>query len=428
MVRNLQRKFIKITMLSLLIVLLLVEGATNGIFIYQTGKKSENLLRMLVDNNGKFPEGKKPMVPDKNERIPDGRTWHPGDHNPFGFRMSEETPFETRYFSVIVSDSGEMNVDIAHIAAVTEEEARSFVEALVKQDKMEGYVEYYRYRMNRKEGSSLLVFVDCSNDIQTVRNFALVSFLVGVGCFLLVLILVSLFSRRAIRPVIESVEKQKQFITDAGHEIKTPIAIISANTEVIEMCGGESEWTKSIHNQVNRLNELVKNLLTLAKLDETSQALYMEEFNLSSVVKEVLSGFEALAQTKNQDVEEKVEKTVAVKGDKSSIRNLVSILMDNAVKYTPEGGKISIQLKQCERQTELLFYNECEEIPSGDLNRLFDRFYRTDESRSRESGGYGIGLSVAYSIVKAHKWKISVWRKGKGICFQISCPSQGHKV
>ena len=117
-----------------------------------------------------------------------------------------------------------------------------------------------------------------------------------------------------------------------------------------------------------------------------------------------------------------------MKGDKSSIRNLVSILMDNAVKYTPEGGKISIQLKQCERQTELLFYNECEEIPSGDLNRLFDRFYRTDESRSRESGGYGIGLSVAYSIVKAHKWKISVWRKGKGICFQISCPSQGHKV
>lgn len=136
MVRNLQRKFIKITMLSLLIVLLLVEGATNGIFIYQTGKKSENLLRMLVDNNGKFPEGKKPMVPDKNERIPDGRTWHPGNHNPFGFRMSEETPFETRYFSVIVSDSGEMNVDIAHIAAVTEEEARSFAEELVKQDKM----------------------------------------------------------------------------------------------------------------------------------------------------------------------------------------------------------------------------------------------------------------------------------------------------
>lgn len=145
-----------------------------------------------------------------------------------------------------------------------------------------------------------MVFVDCSNDIQTVRNFALVSFLVGVGCFLLVLILVSLFSRRAIRPVIESIEKQKQFITDAGHEIKTPIAIISANTEVIEMCGGESEWTKSIHNQVNRLNELVKNLLTLAKLDETSQALYMEEFNLSSVVKEVLSGFEALAQTKTR--------------------------------------------------------------------------------------------------------------------------------
>lgn len=421
MVRNLQRKFIKITMLSLLVVLLLVEGATNGIYIYQTGKKSEDLLRMLVDNDGKFPDRKKPMIQDKNEKVPDGRMRYPGNRSPFGFQMSEETPFETRYFSVLISDSGEMNVDIAHIAAVTEEEAQSFAAEIVRENKTEGYVEYYRYHVERREDSSLLVFVDCANDIQTIRNFALVSFLVGAGCFLVTLILVSLFSRRAIRPVIESMEKQKQFITDAGHEIKTPIAIISANTEVIEMYGGESEWTKSIHNQVNRLNELVKNLLILAKLEETGEKLYMEEVDLSSVVNEVVSGFEAPAQKKNQDVEKKIEETVVVKGDKSGIRSLISILMDNAVKYTPEGGKIHIQLYQSERQAELLFYNECEEIPEGDLNRLFDRFYRTDESRSRESGGYGIGLSVAHSIVKAHRWKISARRKDTGICFQISC-------
>lgn len=454
MVKNLQHKFIRITMLSLFMVLLLIVGATNGIYIGQIGHKSENLLRMLIENDGKFPEGRKKgensptgfperdtqpeqqklfpdgTQPEQQKRfsdgikpentVPGGTGQRPEERKIFGFPMSEETPFETRYFSVLIPDEGEMTADISHIAAVTEEEAKAFAETIVKAGRTKGYIKSYRYRLDRREETSLLVFVDCTNDIQTIQNFAIVSVLVAAGCLILVLILVTLLSGRAIRPVIEGIEKQKQFITDAGHEIKTPIAIILANTEVIEMCQGTSEWTESIHHQTERLNELVKRLLTLAKLDETKEKLQMEKLDFSLVTESVLSGFEVMAQAKKLHVERDIEKAVTVSGNGNSLKSLLSILMDNAVKYAPQGGKIKVSLQKRDRKAVLGFYNDCENLPTGDLKRLTDRFYRADESRSRESGGYGIGLSVARSIVEAHQGKFTIKRKDAGIYFQVS--------
>ncbi len=459
MIKKLQRKFVVITMVSLLAVLLLVVGGINGLNIYQITGKSDILLEMLIENEGSFPkqgdkgnrppglaentipknadsqgtEGKDPDEPPTGQESNGIR----GRGGLFGYRMSEETPFETRYFSAVIpkalAESGEaeasqMQIDLSHVAAVTEEEAAAFANEVLEKGREKGYCGQYKYQMTVKEdGQTLLVFVDCGNDLQSIRNFALISMIVALLCLVLVLFFVSVLSRRAIRPVIESMEKQRQFITDAGHEIKTPIAIISADTEVIEMCQGESEWTRSIQNQTERLGELVKNLLTLSRLEEMQEHLQTSDFSCSETVKESVEAFAPMAQAKNIQVQKQIPAGIHMNGCESNVRQLVTILMDNAVKYAPEGGGVQVSLERKERNLELSVCNDCEEIPDGDLNKLFDRFYRADSSRSRDTGGYGIGLSVAQAIVKAHRGKITARAIDKKICFTARMPVNDKK-
>lgn len=425
MIRTLQRKFILITILALMTALLVVVGGINGINIYQVNKKSEMLLSMLANNEGNFPEQTKRELRPKPEGE-NAKTIEP-KKSIFEYKISEETPFETRYFTVTVAndsdDESNMTVNVKHIAAVTETEAKQFTKELLKKEKTSGYYGRYRYQKAKtKESKIIYIYVDCMNDLQSIQSFAVISLLVG-GIFLVfVLILVSILSRRAIRPVVESMEKQKQFITDAGHEIKTPIAIILANTEVIEMCEGESEWTKSIKNQVTRLTELVGNLLTLAKMDETGYKMEQQEVKFGKLIQEIAESFYTMILQKNQKMELQIDEELSITGNEKELRQLGTILMDNAVKYTPDGGTIRIDLKRKEKMVILDFYNECENIPQGDLNRLFDRFYRADSSRARESGGYGIGLSVAKAVVKNHKGKISVKAEKDGILFTVKMP------
>lgn len=432
MIKRLRRKFIGIAMLSLSVVILLVIGTINGINIYQMGQKSESLLEMLSENEGTFPQNdlnRRKQMDNPEGTAPEGQFDKPiqegqiKDQNLFGgFRMSEETPFETRYFSVKVDEEGNQTIDITHVASISEEDAQGYATQILSSQKTGGYIGQYRYRLTKTDTNTLLVFVDCRNDISSIQNFALISLLVGAVCILLVLFLIIILSNHAIRPMIESMQKQKQFITDAGHEIKTPIAIISANTEVLEMCDGENEWTISIHHQVDRLNELVKNLLTLAKLDEAQEKLPMTEFPVGKVIREISDNFDGPEQTKDLTVEKQIDETLKMSGDENSIRHLISILLDNAVKYSNPGGEMSITTESTEKHVMISVYNTCEEIPQGDLSRLFDRFYRADSSRSRESGGYGIGLSVAAAITQAHKGKIEASRQDEGICFKVTLP------
>lgn len=439
MIRKLQKKYIKITMLSLLAVMFVVLGTVNGINVYQMNRQTSALLAMLVDNGGSFPQ-QMPRQDEKQERyLPEERK-NPGPgtipemeqhkNNLWGYWMSEETPFETRYFTVKISEENagdeEYQVDLTHVAVVAEDAAKEMTESVLAKDRAEGYSGRYKYRIQKMEsGDILVVFVDCANDLQYVRNFALVSAVVGFLCMALVLILVSLLSRRAIRPLIENMERQKQFITDAGHEIKTPIAIISANAEVIEMCQGENEWTQSIRNQVVRLNELVRNLLTLSKMDEMQEEISFAEFSWGCAIRETVENFDSIIQAKSQEQTCEIDTNIKLNGNEESIRRMTALLMDNAVKYAPEHGRISIFLGKRDNKIEFSVYNDCAKVPEGDLNRLFDRFYRADSSRSRKTGGYGIGLSVVSAIVRTHKGRITAETQDNGICFRAKFPAQG---
>lgn len=415
MIKKLQRKFIFITISSLFIVLLIVVGTINAINIIQTENKTNELINIILDHDGVLPRDfKGPKIKPKDD-------FNKMD-SPFRFEYSKETPFQTRYFSIKFFDNGDTVIDIKNIASIDYLEASDLAELVINSGKTSGYKGIYKFKISEKDGYKLLVFLDCRKDILVIRDFAIVSIFVGILFLILVLILLSILSKRAIKPFIESMEKQKRFITDAGHEIKTPLAIISANTEVIEMYNGENEWTQSIRNQVNRLSELIKSLLSLAKMDENDFNLEMEEFSCGDVVCNLVDNFDALFNNKNLDLQKNIDSSLKMVGNRNDFYNLISILLDNSVKYTPDGGKIEIFFGKKDNKVEFSILNTCEEFLQGDLRYLFDRFYRLDNSRSREGGGYGIGLSIAESIVKAHKGKITAIGKGNEVCFRFLLP------
>ncbi|WP_406541572.1 sensor histidine kinase [Clostridium ljungdahlii] len=407
MIKKLQRKFIMITMGSLALVVFILLGSINIVNLYQIDRKVNGALKILSENQGKFPIYKKGKLPPNEQR--------------FGFQMNAETQFETRYFVVHVNKDGSIReIDTNHIAAVSSADAAGYANKVLGSGKTSGYSDIYKYIVVNKPDGLMLVFMDCRSQIQIATLFLLTSCGVALITLLLVFILVSIFSKKAINPIIENMEKQKQFITDAGHEIKTPLAIISANADVLELTHGKSKWITSTRNQISRLDKLVKNLLTLSKMDEGNVKLVFTDFDLSDSVFETTAPFGTIAEAQNKKFLMDIKPGIKLHGDEDSIDQLVSTLVDNAVKYTNEKGTIKISLSTAKKCSKLEVYNTTDEIDKDNLDRLFDRFYRVDSSRSRETGGYGIGLSIAKSIVQAHHGKISVRSEdGKSICFTV---------
>lgn len=434
MIKKLQRKFVLIATLSLLIVMIVVLGTINTINIIQMNRQATEVLELLAANDGRFPD-----LPDSNKgpytllhqedslmkpssldskdltsnTKEDSHDLKNEPKKPLPDHMSPETPFETRYFIVRVSTDMQItDVDTSHIAAISSTEAQEYALTTLAGGKTTGFHKSYKYLIIENSDGYVLVFMDCHSKIQTVVSFLVSSILIAVASVFVVFVLIWIFSKRAIRPVAESIEKQKQFITDAGHELKTPISIISANTDVLEILSGQNQWTQSIHNQTTRLSDLVKDLLTLSRMDEDSYQPEWSVFSISDVVTEVYNSFALMAQSTNKTFTASIAQGLSLNGDQSQIRKLLSILCDNAVKYTPEKGDISLTLEPRGKGILLCIKNTSSVIPEGDLHRLFDRFYRGESSRSRETGGYGIGLSIAQAIVLSHKGKISAGREG----------------
>jgi len=403
MIKQLQRKFIMITMLSSLLIMILLVGTINVINLIQMNNKLDLTINLINDNQGRIPDfGKEDL--------------HKGAP---GFNMNEETKYITRFFLVDVDSEGSINwIDTRSIKEVDSADAQAYAEEVIESGKKSGFTGYYKYKVIENTDGYTLVFLYSHDEIQSASEVLVISSLVSLGTLLLMFILVWVFSRRAIKPIIESAEKQKLFITDAGHEIKTPLAIISANADVLELTGGENEWITSIRNQTVRLDKLVKNLLTLAKMEEDNIKVSFTEFNLSETVKKMAEPFAAVAEAKNKRFVMEIQPDKKICGDESSIEQLVSTLVDNAMKYSDEGGTIKIILSSTKKGVKLDVYNTTNEIDTKNLDKLFDRFYRADASRARETGGYGIGLSIAKSIVEAHHGRISVKSEdGKSICF-----------
>ncbi|SNU05299.1 hypothetical protein SAMN06297422_103156 [Lachnospiraceae bacterium] len=340
------------------------------------------------------------------------------------FEITPETQYETRYITVTVNDdNGLINYNNEHIAAIDESEIEEFISFVTVSRRQRGIFVYdgltYAFmKVRQKQGNVKITIMDCTRNLSMVHFFVKFSFYIGALSILLLILLLSIFARKAVQPMVRNIEAQKQFITNASHELKTPLAVISANTEVIEMMSGKNEWTESTIKQVNRMSELISQLVVLSKLEERED-IVLTEVNISDEVNKVLTSFRSVAETQGKKLETSVTDGIIVKADEKGIHELINILMDNAVKYCDEEGTVKLTLNQKGKSAVLTVSNDYADGEGEDYSKFFDRFYRADESHNSEKKGYGIGLSMADSLVRMFKGKINVSYKKPQITFTV---------
>lgn len=397
MTETLQKKFVFTSMTAitiLLCVLLIVINAGNAIFV---NRQINDNIKLVLENEGGMRDIKELPAPIPQEK----RRFEP---------KNERDRFLSQTFFTVKTDINGQTVfvDVTRTSSVSQSFASELAEKCVTKKSQNGFSGKYRYMSSSSEktGETTFVFLDISEEIISCLRILLLSLAVGTAADLAMLPFVKFLSKKVIKPIAENIDKQKQFVTNAGHEIKTPLAVILANTEAMELYNGETKWSKNIRTQTERLSELMKNLLALAKADEAANNTVFENFNLSDLISDSIGLFEENFRIKNIDVKTEINSDIHINADKSQIEQLVSILTDNASKYTDENGSFSVSLKKDGKKTELCFKNTCETLPSSKPETLFERFYRADEAHTQKTGGCGIGLSVAKSIVEANKGKI----------------------
>ncbi|HIZ43798.1 MAG TPA: HAMP domain-containing histidine kinase [Firmicutes bacterium] len=344
---------------------------------------------------------------------------------PFAGRdFPPETSFTARFFSVRTDGTEERTeVILDNISSVSEEEAREYAREVLEEGKNSGYYKSYRYRAEEQEGETTLLFLDVSNELQFIQTLLFSSCIVAAASLLSVFGLLAIFSGRAVAPYARNIERQKQFITDAGHEIKTPLTSISTSADVLAMEQEDNEWVRNIKKQSARLSRLVTDLVTLSRLDEERPIPEPVRFSVSDTAWEIAEPFAALARAKEKRFSCSIEEELYMTGDQGVIQQMFSILLDNAVRYSDEKGTIYFHVYGRRKYVEAEIFNTCSLKADLDVERLFDRFYRPDRSRNAHTGGTGIGLSIARAAAEAHGGTIRAeCRNHSSLLFHVTLP------
>lgn len=379
-----RKNFILIAFAVLTCVFIVFFGIVNIVTYYSISNRAEEVVDLILDNDGILP----PIINNNEDFTP-------------------EFQYETRYFSIYISKNHTVAINVDKISSVNKERANEMVHELITAEKTEGYVSHFKFKSKQIDDGVLYVFLDCSRQIMTYNSIFISSVVISITCLVIIFITLILLSQKVVKPFVENYTKQKQFITNASHELKTPLAIIKATTEVLEIENGKNEWTESIQEQTSKLSNLTEKLVFLARMDENQDKTVFKEFDYSETVKEVALPYDAVATTKNIKYSLDVEPDVSIVGDVSLLGQLASVLLDNAFKYVTKDGYVNVKLTKSKKDVILSVKNSAENIDPKQLKKLFERFYRSDDSRNSSTGGFGIGLSIANSIVNAHKGKIT---------------------
>lgn len=407
MIKRLRKRFIRIATLSVTVVMLLLSLIVNIANYISMDSDITKMLDMLCENKGIIPLGNDLFTGNKGARDDIEIAPNKKRDNP-RMLFNQETPYSTRYFCLRFDENGSLiHADLNHIAAITEDDVSEFITVAAEHGTGYGFYSDYKYRVVQYDnGSYMAVFLDCYREVRSVKTVAICSFIAIIVCTTLVYILVVFFSKKAIDPVVKSTKQQKQFITDAGHELKTPITVIATSLKVLEMETGKQKWIDKAISQTERLKELVNSLVTLSRLDEEESPLKFEQFSISDTVSETAESFVDFAQSMGHELNITVAPNISYFGDEYAVRHLVSVLLDNGIKYAADGSPVDFSLEKLKKGVLISTSNMCETINPDDLDKLFDRFYRADKSRNTGTGGFGIGLSVARNIAEAHKGSI----------------------
>jgi len=414
MISKLRRRYTILVTASILILMCVLVAIMNIINYSTVVRETDEILDVISQPNNVFFEKKDETNRDMRNNI--------NNFIPRG--MSPEVPYESRFFTVSVSADGTIaESDFSKILSVDDDTVKKYVDKAVNSNSERGFADNFRFSKTDSGLYTKIVFLDCGRKIDAFKAFLWTSLAVGMGGCLVVFVLFLFVSGRIVKPIAESYEKQKRFISDAGHEIKTPLTIIRANVDLLELDGEKEELTE-IKNQSERLTKLTNDLVYLSKMDEKEHTIQKIVCPMSDIVSETANSFKAPVTAKNIGYYVKIASGITVKAAPDALEQLVSVLIENAVKYTPETGIISVDLSVQKKNAVLCVSNTTTVIPSEDsLKNLFDRFYRTDKSRNSETGGHGIGLSIAKAITDAHGGTIVANVNSPNVfCITVSLP------
>lgn len=444
MVKKLRRRFIAVTILSVFSTIALLTIIINGISYRNVVDRADWTLSVLAANHGTFPESllikerrdsvevsgsgdvqeKSTIIIQKKRRFSKLNPNDDTNDRSYIFRIQLDNkarasaqPFETRYFSVLTNSTGTLReVDSSQLLAVNEDALESIqkkAERKLSKDGKCAFIEDFRCTRVTEKSGTRYIYLDCSRSLDNFRAFRNVSILVCLIGVTIISALITFFSGKILQPVAESYEKQQRFITDAGHEIRTPLTIINADVSVLEMeqpDDAPNEWLEDIRQQTRRLSTLTEELVYLTRMEEVQKtSVNMKRLNFSKIVGDVAHSFESRALVSEKKYDYDVADDLFLRGDESALRKLVSILLDNAFKYSSNSGDIRLFFYRQGKNIFLTVSNSVDGIQKDSIPHLFDRFYRADSSRNSETGGHGIGLSIAQAVVRAHGGKIAAY-------------------
>ena len=396
MFKSLRRKFITTAVGSVAVVIAILAIALNFINYY----KLEERIDTTLEDASRSQALIKIFAEDGDDLVITKNSSSTTDYN--GFSIAK------------VDDSGRIIKTYRDDTLIPNQDAlQSKVIEALKEGKTSGFIGSYRFLKAETNVGSLILFLNCQRELDSQHSFEKNSLLISIGVIASVFVLIVLISKRVIAPIQETYIKQKQFITGASHELKTPLAIISSNADVLEMMNGDSKWTQNIHNQVDRLTSLVNSLVVFSRMEE-KDTVERTRFDLTNALESRIEDFNELAHFQKKNIVTDIDSDLYYFGEEASIVQLMDILLENAIKYAPEDSSISVSLKKNRKYAILKVSNKAE-VKKGDLSKVFERFYRLDESRNSAIKGYGIGLSMAQLIAEKHKETIRAYAPEDGI-------------
>ena len=397
MFKSLRRKFVATSVASVAIVIILMASTLNFINYYKMGQRVDDSLYEASKSSALvtiFSDGEEDMIVTKNtaSKTP--------NNNGFSIAKIDKNKNVIRSYRDDVLIKGK-------------DDLQKLVTGAVNESSTSGYVGTYRYLKVNNDAGNLVLLLNTQRDLDSFHAFMRNSIIVSLIVILSVFILLVLISKKVISPIQQSYQKQKQFITDASHELKTPLAIIRSNTDVLELENGDSKWTKNIQNQVDRLTSLVNSLVVFSRMEE-KDTVEKVKFNLSEALHARIDDFEELASFQKKHFNADIDNNIYYRGEQQAIVQLMDILLENAIKYATKETNINVTLKKNKKYATMKISNKAN-VKKGDLRKVFDRFYRLDESRNSTIKGYGIGLSMAKLITEKHKEVIKAYAPEDGI-------------